>query len=109
MLQATVCDGLSLDALTFCEDRLSPSEVKVGRREVLDALMIADVVVMIDEGADLAFEVARQIVVVEQDAVLQGLVPALDLALGLGIIRSAAHMVHAFMFEPPGQIVRDVT
>ena len=35
--------------------------------------------------------------------------PALDLALGLGMIRSAAHMLHAFMFEPPGQIVRDVT
>jgi hypothetical protein len=27
--------------------------------------------------------------------------PALDLALGLGMIRRAAHMLHALIFEPP--------
>jgi hypothetical protein len=46
--------------------------------------MAAAVVVVIDEGADLPFEVSRQEVVFQQDAVLQGLVPAFDLALGLG-------------------------
>ena len=45
--------------------------------------MIADMIVGLDEGADLPLEIARQVVVVEQDAVLQGLMPALDLALGL--------------------------
>ena len=109
MLQAAVCDGLSFDALAFGQDHLGSAEVDVGGREVIDALVIADVVVVLDEGADLPFEVARQIIVVEQDAVLQGLVPALDFPLGLGMIRSAAHMLHVFALEPRGQIVRDVT
>ena len=47
---------------------------------------------MFDEGADLPFEISGQVVVVEQDAVLQGLVPALDLSLGLGMIGCPAHM-----------------
>ena len=50
--------------------------------------MIADVVIVLDEGADLPFEIFGQVVVVEQDAVIQGLVPALDLSLGLGIPRT---------------------
>ena len=39
---------------------------------------------MLDERFDLGFKVTGQEVVLQQDAVLQGLVPALDLALGLG-------------------------
>jgi hypothetical protein len=35
--------------------------------------MIADVVIVFDEGADLPFEISGQVIVVEQDAVLQGL------------------------------------
>ena len=38
---------------------------------------------MLDEAFDLGFEVARQVVVLEQDAVLERLMPALNLALGL--------------------------
>ena len=75
MLQATVCDGGKFDASAFCEDRLGPAEVNVGRGEVVDALMVADVVVMLDEGIDLPFEIFGQIIVVEQDAVLESQVP----------------------------------
>ena len=100
---------MSFGALAFGQDCLGPAEVDVGGREVIDALVIADVVVVLDEGADLPFEVARQIIVVEQDAVLQRLVPALDLPLGLGMIRSPSDMLHVFALEPRGQIVRDVT
>jgi hypothetical protein len=56
MLQATVSDGGKLDAFAFCEDRLRSAEVDVSRREVVDALMIADVIVVLDEGGDLPFE-----------------------------------------------------
>ena len=45
--------------------------------------MVAPVIVMLDERLDLGFEIARQEVVFQQDAVLQGLVPALDLTLHL--------------------------
>ena len=108
MLQASVCDSCSLDALSLDEDCLGPAEVDVGRGQIVDALMIADVVVVFDEGVNLPFEIAGQIVVVEQNAVLQGLVPTLDLSLSLGMIRCPAHMLHALVLEPPGQIAGNV-
>ena len=80
MLQAAVCDGVALDAVSFCEDRLGPAEVDIGWCEVVDALMITDVIVVFDEGPYLTFEITGQVVVVEQDAVLQRLMPALDLS-----------------------------
>jgi hypothetical protein len=58
MLQASVCDRCTLDALSFGEDCLGLAEVDVGRGQIVDALMIADVVVMFDEGVDLPFEIA---------------------------------------------------
>ena len=102
MLQAAVCDGGPLDAVSFGEDRLGSSKIDVSGREVVDALVIADVVIVHDEGLDLPFEISGQIVIVEQNAVLQGLVPALDLSLGLGMIGGAAYMLHALVFEPRG-------
>ena len=92
----------------FGEDRLGSAEVDVSGREVVDALVIADVVVVLDEGVDLPFEIAGQIIVVEQNAVLQGLVPTLDLSLGLRMIRRAAYVLHVLVFEPRGQIARHV-
>jgi hypothetical protein len=77
--------NFGVDPFSCLQDGLAASEVDVGRCEIAEALVIAPVVVVIDEGADLRFEVARQEVVFEQDAVLQRLVPALDLALGLGM------------------------
>jgi len=66
--------------------------------------MIADVIAVLDEGGDLPFEIVRQVIVVEQNAVLQGLVSALDLSLGLRVIRSAADRLHSVVFEPLCQI-----
>src|ERR1700677_1821987 len=104
MLQATVRDGLAFDALTFGQDCLGSPKVDISRGEVVDALMIADVIVMLEEGADLPLEVAGKIIFVEQGGVLQRLMPALDLPLGLGMIRSPAHVLHVFALEPRGQI-----
>ena len=70
--------------------------------------MVALMVVMIDKGFNLRFEVTRQEVMFEQNAVLQGLVPALDLALGLGVIRRAARVLHAFAVQPLSKFTRDV-
>jgi hypothetical protein len=54
------------------------------------------------EGGDLAFEIARQVIVLEQDTVLERLMPALDLALGHRMIRRAAGMLHVLAVEPFG-------
>ena len=71
--------------------------------------MIVPVVVVLDECVDLLSEIAGQIIVFQQDAVLERLVPALDLALGLGMIWRTANMIHLLVFEPISQFTRDVT
>src|SRR6187200_538801 len=43
-----------------------------------------------------------------QDAVLHGLVPALDLALGLRVVRGAADMGHALALKPGGEVGGDI-
>src|SRR4051795_9655144 len=104
MLQAAIGDGLAFDPFAFEEDGLAASEVDVGRGEIAEALMVAAMVVVLDEGRDLALEGAGQIVVLEQDAVLQGLVPSLDLALGLRMAGRAANMVDSLVVEPFGEL-----
>ena len=56
MLQTKICDGLAFDA--FEENGLGPREVDVGRSEIAEAFVIASMIVMFDEGRDLAFEIA---------------------------------------------------
>ena len=54
--------------------------------------MVTPVIVVLDEARDLGCEITGQIVVLEQNAVLERLVPALDLALGLRMAWGAANM-----------------
>ena len=70
--------------------------------------MVALMVVVVDEGLNLCFEITWQEVVFQQDAVLQGLVPAFDLSLCLGMIARATRVLHAFALQPFGQVTRDV-
>ena len=108
VLQSSVFDGVSFGSFALKQDGLAASEVDVGRRQVAQALMVAAMIVVIDEAIDLRFEIAWQVVVFEQNAVLEGLVPALDLALGLGMAGRSAHMVHACILEPLCEIAGDV-
>ena len=84
MVQAAVLDGFHFDASPFGQDGFATAKIDVGRSEVADALVVAVVVVVVDEGGDGGFEFAFEEVVFEQDAVFQCLMPSLDLALGLG-------------------------
>src|SRR3954447_11187923 len=108
MQQASVLDGLSFDPFSFKQDGLASAEVDVGRGEIVDALVVSKMIVVGDELADPGFEVAWEIVVLQQDAVLQRLVPSLDLALGLGMQRGAADMIKALSFEPFAKTAGDV-
>jgi len=58
MLQAAVLDCQFLDLSPFPKDGLVASEVDVGGCDVVQALVITLVVVVIDEGPDLAINVA---------------------------------------------------
>ena len=82
MLQAALLDCPFLDLFPFSENGFVAPEVDVGGCDVAQALVVTLMVVMIDEGFDLGFEIAGQEVVFQQDAVLQGLVPALRSCLG---------------------------
>ena len=108
VLQAPFVECVSFDPFSFQQDGLASSEVDIGGREVSKALVIALVIIVRDEGIDLCFEMAGQIVVLEQDAVLQGLMPAFDFALGLRMIGRPTNMIHFSVIEPFGQITRDV-
>ena len=108
VVQASAWDGLSFSPFSFQEYGLASPEVDVGWCQIADSLVVTLVVVVIDEGVDLGLEIAGQIVVLEQDAVLQCLVPAFNLALGLGMEGSAPDMLDAAVLEPFRQIACDV-
>jgi hypothetical protein len=50
---------LSFDAPTFFEDLPTSSEVDIRRGQVLQTLVIAIVIIVLNEVADLSFEIAR--------------------------------------------------
>ena len=47
-----VIDGFAFDPFSFQQDGLTASEVDVGRRQIVDALVVAQVIVVGDEGFD---------------------------------------------------------
>ena len=69
MQQAAVGEGLSFDAFPFKQNRLTATEVDVGWGKIVQALMGAGLVVVLDKGANLCLELAGQIIMLEQDAV----------------------------------------
>ncbi len=66
--------------------------------------MVALMIVVIYEGVDLSFQVARLEVIFEQYPVFQSLMPTLNLPLCLGVVRGTSNMIHAFVAEPFSQI-----
>jgi hypothetical protein len=60
--QAAVGDCLSFDPFSFDQNGLALSEVDVGWRQIADAFVMAQVIVVNDEGRDLGFEIARQVI-----------------------------------------------
>jgi len=66
------------------------------------------VVIVLDERLDLTFQIAGQEVVLQQHAVLQGLVPAFDLALRLRMEGCASHVVHTVLAEIVRQLFSNV-
>ena len=58
MVQAAILDGQFLDLLPPFDDCGVTPEVGIGGCNVADALVVAVVVVMVDEFADLVFKVA---------------------------------------------------
>ena len=83
-------------------------EVDICGGEVVYALVVSPMIVMIDECLDLRFQICREEVVVQQNAVFQGLMPSLDLALCLRVIRCPPDVSHFVVTQPSSQLARDV-
>ena len=103
MLQAAVLDCQFLDLLPFSDDGFVAPKIDVCRCDVVEALVVTLVVVVLDEGPDLAFEITGQIVVFQQNPVLHRLMPTFNFALGLWVERSAANVIHLVIFQPFGR------
>ena len=85
--------------------------------------MVALMIVVIDKGFDLSFEVTWHEVVFQHEegqgkapvgrflrrTVLQGLMPTFDFALCLGMVWCATGMLHTFAMEPFSEVSGDVT
>ena len=54
-------EGLSFDPFSFQQDGVATAEVDVGWRQIADGLLVAVIVVVIDEGIDLGLEVAGEV------------------------------------------------
>ena len=108
MLQAPGFECLLFDPFSLFQNGLAAPEVDVGGCDVVQALMVSLVVVVVYEGCDLSFKITGQEVIFQKNAVLQGLMPALDLALSLGMIGRASNMGHILGIEPIRELARDV-
>jgi hypothetical protein len=71
VMQAPGLDSLSFDPFSLFPNGLSPSEVGIGRGQIIDALVIAVVVVVIHEGFNAGLRISGEEVVFQKDAVLQ--------------------------------------
>jgi hypothetical protein len=70
MQTPSLFDGFAFDAFPPFENGRSCSEVDVSRRQVVQALVISAIVLVLDELADAELELAWQVIVLQQDAVL---------------------------------------
>ena len=57
---------------------MTAPEVHIGRCQVGDAFVLAQMTMGADEVSDLLFEITWQIIIFQQDAVFKGLVPPLE-------------------------------
>jgi hypothetical protein len=81
VLKASGLDGVAFDPFSFQQDGLTPPEVDISRRQIADALVAPQMVVVGDEITDVLLEIAREVVVLEQAPVLELLMLVFGLAM----------------------------
>jgi hypothetical protein len=59
--QAAISNCLSFDRFPFYQDGLAPPKIDFGGRQVADALVISQMIIIGDEGLDLGFEITWQV------------------------------------------------
>jgi hypothetical protein len=66
MYQAALLESLPLDAFGVEQDGLAAPELNIDGREIVQSLLVARLIVVVDEGPDLRLEIVWQVVVLEQ-------------------------------------------
>ena len=107
-MQASRFERLLFDPFPLFQNGFVTPEADICGCDVAQALVVALVVVVIDKGFDLGFEIAGQELVFQQDAVLQSLMPPVNFSLSLGMIWRTARMLHTSALRPFRQITKDV-
>jgi hypothetical protein len=81
-------DGFSFDRFSLLIDGTGPTEVGTGGRHDVQVLVVAPVVVTLEERFDLGFKIAGQEVVLQQNAIAYKLMPALIITPSLARLLS---------------------
>lgn len=108
-MQASRLKRLPFDPFALFQNGFIAPNIDASGCDVVDALVVAPVIIVVDECSDLSLEIARQKVVFQQNAVLQNLLPTLGLALRLRMIWRAARVLHTFIPQPFGQVSGHLT
>ena len=104
-MQTTFRKCVSFNPFSIGQYVLAAPKVDISWCHVVQAFMVSLMVVVIDEPLDLLLQVTGQEVVFQQYSVLQCLMPAFDLALGLWVIWRTANMTHTIVAEPVSKFV----
>ena len=68
MVAAALFDGTACDLLSHFPDVLASPEVDICGRQIVQAFVIASVIIVVDEGGDRALQISGQVLVFKQDA-----------------------------------------
>lgn len=107
MVSAPLLEGLLLDDLAPSKHRLLAAKERIGGRDVVERLMIANMVVVGDEIGDGLLEFPGKVEGVELDDGFHRAMVALDLALGLWMVGTSVNVVDAIGFQVVGQRLGD--
>ena len=83
-MEAALTDCQCLDLSSLPQNGFVAPKVDVGERDVVQALVVALVIAILDDDPDLAFEIAWEVMVFQQQTVFHRLVPTFDFSLSLG-------------------------
>jgi hypothetical protein len=97
-----------LDVLPPCENSGSAPKVDIGWSEIAETLVVTPSVIEIDELREPRFELSRQIVILQQNAILQRAMVTLDLALRHRMIGLTTRVTHAVLLEPGAELGREI-
>ena len=68
MIAAALFDGTAFDLLSHFQDVLASPEVHICGRQVVQAFVIAAVIIVVGQGGDRALQITGQVIVFKQDA-----------------------------------------